>query len=314
MRLRPHGRALLFVFGTFVPATVGLSQSPPAPEPSAEAAPQAETLTNATVIELHQLGLGDEVILEKIRGSPCAFDVSVEGMKKLKEAGISGAVISEMIRTVKRTGEEAAAAAASKESEVDPNDPLAPHEAGIYLYEEVDGGRKMTQLEPTVYAQAKAGGFMKSAFTYGIAKVKSKAILKGAHAQLQIAAPRPTFYFYFEVTGSGLSGSGIPYFNAASSANEFVLVKTDENEKKGTRELVVGQFNAFSAQGGVQDKAVREFGFEKVRPGVYKVMPKGDLEAGEYSFFYGGATPMATYGYAGPGGGGKVFDFGIKGR
>jgi len=275
---------------------------------------QGEILTNAAVIELHQLGLGEEVIIEKIKSSTCAFDVSLEGMKALKAAGIPGSIISEMIRASKRSREEAAAAAASTETAADQDDPLAPHEAGIYLYEQTDGVGKMTQLEPTVYTQSKSGGFFKSALTYGIAKVKSKAVLKGAHAQLQIATRKPTFYFYFEVTSSGLSGSGIPYFSAASSANEFVLVKTDVQEKKNARELVVGEFNAFKAEGGVQDEAVRDFTFEKIKPGVYKVVPKADLEPGEYCFFYGGSAPVATYGLAGPAGGGKVFDFGIRGK
>ena len=52
------------------------------------------------------------------------------------------------------------------------------------------------------------------------------------------------------------------------------------------------------------DKAARDFTYEKLAPGVYKVTPKEDLAPGEYGFYNGGG--------AGPSGGAKIFDFGIK--
>ncbi len=99
-------------------------------------------------------------------------------------------------------------------------------------------------------------------------------------------------------------------YQVATSANEFLMVRTES--KENSRELVVGQMNAFGAQGGVMDKAVHPFEFEKLDTGIYKVRPKADLPPGEYCFFYAGSAPMATYGLTGPAGGGKVFDFGVK--
>ena len=84
--------------------------------------------------------------------------------------------------------------------------------------------------------------------TYGIAKIKSKAVLANRNARLQIEHPRPVFYFYFEVKNAGLSNSGNVYGSSSSSPNEFVLVKMDT--KKNSRELVVGQANVFGAQSG----------------------------------------------------------------
>ncbi len=57
----------------------------------------AETLNNASVIQLHKVGLGDPVIVEKIKASTCQFDISVDALKNLKEAGLSDAVIQAMI-------------------------------------------------------------------------------------------------------------------------------------------------------------------------------------------------------------------------
>jgi hypothetical protein len=63
----------------------------------------------------------------------------------------------------------------------------------------------MTQLEPAISKQSKTGGMFTSALTYGISKIKLKAVLAGPNAALQIATPRPVFYFYFEEKKSGLS-------------------------------------------------------------------------------------------------------------
>jgi hypothetical protein len=146
--------------------------------------------------------------------------------------------------------------------------------------------------------------------TYGIAKIKSKAVLANPNARLQINSPRPVFYFYFEVKNSGLSNSGNVYAASSTSPNEFVLVKMDQ--KKNGRELTVGQFSVFGAQSGTLDKYSRAFDYEKIAPGVFKVTPRADLPDGEYGFFYGGSTPVAGYGYFGAGVSPKIFDFGIK--
>ena len=56
---------------------------------------------------------------------------------------------------------------------------------------------------------------------------------------------------------------------------------------------------------GARDKDIVGYAFEKIRPGVFKVVPKTDLAPGEYCFFFAG-TPQG-FGFAG----GKVFDFSI---
>jgi len=265
-----------------------------------------EPLTNAAIIELHRMGFGEEVLVEKIRGTPCQFDVSLEGLRTLKEAEVPQSVIAEMIAV--DSGRSNGAGALEAAPEGDPNDPLAFHSAGIYLFQEDAEGPRLIKIEPSVYTQAKSGGFLKHAFSYGIAKIKSKAILPGASARLQIRDRQPTFYFYFEETESGLS-----YQNqATTSPAEFILAEFDVNEKKNHRQLVVGQANAFGAQSGALDKTVRLFDFEELDSGIFRVIPQRPLDPGEYTFYYAGATPLPFYGFVGPSGGGKVFDFGIR--
>jgi len=274
--------------------------------------PQAnaeEILTNETIITLTKAGLSATIIVSKIRSSKTNFDVSTPELLRLKSENVADAVVEAMIQGSKAEATKATPAA-SDPAKADPNDPAAPHEAGIYLMEGKDGQRRMIQIDPSIYTQSKSGGFFKSAMTYGIAKVKSKAVLRDAHAKLQIENPRPVFYFYFEVQNAGLSSSGNTWGSSSTSPNEFVLVKTEV--KKNSRELVVGEFNAFGGQSGTLDKYVVPFDYEKLAPGVFKVWPKVDLKDGEYAFFYGGSAPLATYGFFGAGGSPKVFDFGIK--
>lgn len=119
---------------------------------------------------------------------------------------------------------------------------------GIYLYEEKDGQRKMTQLEPSVSKQQKTGGVFASAMTGSLAKIRFKAALSSANAPLQIASPHPVFYIYFEVKNAGLSSNS--YY--ATSPSEFVLVALDSQEP--TREVSVSQANAFRARSGTMIK------------------------------------------------------------
>src|SRR5207247_985578 len=102
---------------------------------------------NDSIVKLHQLGFEDSVIIEKVRTSICKFDTSTDALMKLKEEGVSSSVITTMIGT---SGTKDALIAAG-----DPNDPEAPHDAGIWLYEEADGKPKMTKIEPSIFKQTK---------------------------------------------------------------------------------------------------------------------------------------------------------------
>ncbi|MGA2340785.1 MAG: hypothetical protein ABSF75_12885, partial [Terracidiphilus sp.] len=188
-----------------------------------------------------------------------------------------------------------------------PDDPSAPHEAGIYFYIANATGPKMIELEPSDYSQGKTGGMFASAMTYGIAKAKTKAVLRGAHANARVTDPNAVFYFYFEQQAAGLSQASSP-FGGTSTPNEYTLLKFDV--KSDTRETVVGKFNAYGASGGVDDKAVVPFTYEKLRPGVYKVTLKSPLVPGEYGFISNGGTvvagPYATTTNS------RVFDFGVN--
>ena len=258
----------------------------------------SEVLTNDKVILMVKAGLPPNLIVTKIRNSKTNFNTNSDELIGLQQAHVPPEIVTAMVEASTHASAVTSSTGAGDASKAEPNDPASAHEAGIYLYQEKDGQKKMSQLEPAVSKQTKSGGLLASAVTYGIAKIKFKATLSGQNASLQIAQPRPVFYFYFEVKSSGLSSSS--YY--ATSPNEFVLVQLDA--KSNTREVTVSQANAFGAQSGTMDKASRAFSYEKIAPGVYKGTPQADLGEGEYGFYNAAGV--------GPSGGAKIFDFGIK--
>jgi hypothetical protein len=269
-----------------------------------------EVLTNESVITMVKAALPSSIIVNKIRTSKNNFNTSTGELIRLQQLHVPAEILNAMVEASTAASITASRTGAGDVSKVDPNDPTSAHDAGIYLFEAKDGQRLMTQLEPSISTQSKSGGFLKYAVTYGIAKIKSKAVIANNSARLQLNHARPVFYFYFEVKNAGLSNSGNAYSGSSTSPNEFVLVKMDQ--KKDARELVVGQANLFGAESGTLDKYSRAFDYEKIAPGVYKVTPRADLDDGEYGFFYGGSTPIAAYGYFGAGISPKIFDFGIR--
>jgi hypothetical protein len=269
-----------------------------------------QAMDNVSVMKLVKAGLSEDLIVSTINASPAAYDASASGLIALKTSGASDKVVTAIV--LKASGAApAAAASVSPAGQVagNPDDPTAPHEAGIYIYSDsAPVGSKMTMLEPSVYSQGKSGGFLASAMTYGIAKIKMKAVLRGAHANARVSDPQPVFYFYFEEQGAGLSHASTP-FGGTSTPNEYTLLKFDV--KGASRETLTGSMNAFGGSGGTDDKAVTSFTYTKLRPGVYKVMLNAALQPGEYGFISAAGQGMVVSPYGGAAtSNSRVFDFG----
>jgi len=262
-------------------------------------------LTNHDITEMVSLGLSDDVVVDKIHAAEATdFDTSIEGMKALKAAKVSDAIIRAMINPRPSIAGSAGSSADQKPAvKADPNDPNSPHDPGIYMYAKTRTGVELLMLEPTVYSQGKSGGVFASAMTYGIAKMKWKAVVQGPHANLKSSDSGMAFYFYFEEASAGLSHAS---FGGTTTPNEFTLLKFDE--KKDSRETVVMTANAFGASSGTDQKANVHFSFTKLMAGVYKVTPDLPLQPGEYCFL--SSVGIGAYG-AGSAGASRLFDFAV---
>ena len=134
-----------------------------------------QSMNNDAVIKLVKAGLSDDLIVSTISASPGAYDATANGLIALKGAGASDKVVTAIVMKASGapTPSQGQPAASTASVGTNPDDPAAAHEAGIYIFNpSAPVGSKMTMLEPSVYSQGKTGGFLASAMTYGIAKMK----------------------------------------------------------------------------------------------------------------------------------------------
>jgi hypothetical protein len=259
----------------------------------------AETLNNATVIQLVQAGIGNDAVIAKIKATDGKYDLGTDDLIALKTAGVPGDVIAAMIAGPAKP----ATATAMSLTAIDP---MVPHPSGLYLID--TPANRVNRIDPTVSNQAKTGGIFGYALTGGIASMSIKVAISGEAARVMSPSGSPSFYFFFDasnpqtanITSSWAAGSA----QTVSSPSEFTLIKL--MEKKGRREARVGSMNIGGAKTGVMDHDRIPFDYQMVREGVYKVTVKQPLEAGQYGFIYalsGGGTGGAMTA--------RIFDFAV---
>jgi hypothetical protein len=181
-----HGEASFFVFALL--AT--LLSSACLFSPLAAAQESSKRLTNQDIIAMSSLGLSDDVIIVKIRSVSGSdglnFDTSVDGLKSLKEAKVSDAVVKAMINpalppTVVVTG-----------APMTPDPNLPPPEVGVYWRD----GPTFALVQGKTLTQEKVGGRAASIFTNGIRSAHWDAVVEGPTSANLVKDRRPVFYFY----------------------------------------------------------------------------------------------------------------------
>jgi hypothetical protein len=256
----------------------------------------SKRLTNQDVIELVRLGISDDVIVAKIRSmngaDSLSFDTSVDGLKALKAANVSDAVIKVMINPAPPPVVASAPGAAPVAG--DPN--LPPPEVGLYWKD----GHTLTFIGGQALSQAKAGGRAGSFFTEGMKSQHWDAVLSGPSSKNRVKDRHPVFYFYVP---DGTSG------------DDFVLLKL--NKKDDRREFQIGTFGGIGAgKSGVKKNKELAFDAQHVAVRTYKFILSSDLKPGEYAFFMGtNQSSMMASGRgtnsSGGAAGGRIYDFAI---
>jgi hypothetical protein len=271
-------KAILWVvvFGLLVPA-LGRSQD------------AAKKLTNQDVIDMVGLGLSDDVVIGKIQSSAAsnslALDTSIDGLKALKAAKVSDAVIKVMVNPAAAAPPVAQPGAPME----DPNMP--PKEIGIYLRD----GAKWVPIEGQNVSQAKMGGKLSSGLTMGFKAKRWKAFVEGKTSQNRVAGDQ-VFYIYCP---DGMSGS------------DYKLIKLQEHGDR--REFDVGSVGGFGGgKSGISESSEIDFKAERIASRTYKVTLAQPLKGGEYGFFMGAGQSMAMSGnVAGGSAQGRIYDFSI---
>jgi hypothetical protein len=252
-------------------------------------------LTNQDIIEMTAAGLSDDIIIAKIRSVGRAdgmkFDTSVDGIKALKAAKVSDAVITVMLNPAPPP---APVIVASTAVSMDPH--LPPPEVGVYWQD----GTKFVLIQGLALSQAKVGGRAGSFFTYGMRSEHWDATLDGPTSKNRVKDRRPVFYFYVA--------------DGTSSA-DYSLIRLER--KSDHREFQVGSFGGVTGgKSGVKKDKEIQFKAEHVGIRTYKITLDGDLTAGEYAFFMGTgqqSTMASAKGSARSGGSasGRIYDFSV---
>lgn len=113
---------------------------------------------NARIIDMTHKGLGDDVIIARIKASATKFSLSDDDLANLKKSGVSDAVVAAMIQSTQLTIPKVT----------------------------IDGN----PVEVRTIGEQKVGGRLGHAVSLGIKSVKNKAYLQGQHASL-IASRKP---------------------------------------------------------------------------------------------------------------------------
>jgi hypothetical protein len=255
----------------------------------------SKRLTNQDVIDMTALGISDDVIIAKIRsvsGDGLKFDTSVEGLKALKAAKVSDAVIKVMVNPAPPPAPVIVAATGVSS---DPN--LPPPEVGVYWKD----GQSFVLIQGMTVTQAKVGGRAGAFFTNGMRSEHWDATVTGPTSKNRVKDRQPVFYFY------------VP---DGDTAADYVLIKLEK--KSDHREFQVGSFGGVTGgKSGVKKDKEVPFHAEHVGIRVYKITLESSLKPGEYAFFLGtGAQSNMSGGNMGSarsGGSasGRVYDFAI---
>ena len=234
------------------------------------ASAEPQEFDNDAVVALTQAGMSEDVILAKIEGLPCSYDVSTNAIIALNAADVSNNVIAAMV-------DRCVGAAKAQGTSSSTSDPLQKRTPGVYIDLGGEDSHNINQMRPTVASSGKVSGNGSILFPF-----KAKLGLSGASANTKANQNSPVFYFYFETSDARVSVFGVSDSIAAQSPSEFSLVRF--KDKKGQRELTVGKSNMFTTNLGIDPDDTIPFSIDEIGDGIFRVEPTTPLKSGEYGF------------------------------
>ena len=234
--------------------------------PQSAVSPPKEILTNASVIELVQLGLGEAIIIEKIRQSECHFDTSLSGLKQLKAAKVSEAVMQAMMNPNAKPVTNPSPPTTSNSGFLDSTgNPIpSPPDKGAYLWD----GKKLTLLIQSQVPSmgANVGRVIISSVVPGV-KNKIELQLIGTNAKASFDHSQPIIL----VSGMGDVIPGVPSYR--------LLYVKQGGMRKDRR--ILGTYDlGFGSVAMVENEIPCEI--KKVAEGIYAIKPQQPLKDGEY--------------------------------
>ena len=219
----------------------------------------AEVLTNDAIVSMVKAGLGEELILSKIKTSTGQYDVTTNGLLKLKAEGVSDKILQAMVGAANAAGPTVAPAPA----------PVAPLPAGPLpggpgmtvvqgqsLFVKVD--ERVLEVLPVVaeVVHSMAKHFIPFYFGPG----DNWHFVRGPKAVVRLPKGKPSFYT--KVNPSSFQLMRLVY----DSAHDFRYIVSTGATYKGSL----------------------PFSTNRLSDDTFELMPSGELEVGEYAFVAGG--------------------------
>jgi hypothetical protein len=279
--------ATVTAFAQEAPSSNGPLQSQPNPGPRT-------VLSVASVLSLHAANVDDSIILAKLAQSNQPLNLSTDDILQLKQAGVSDAVVRAMIapttggpqrvvvrnETLEKLHSMNATGATLPYDTGDTlisDDPLAPHDSGIYLATTTPTGQtKLAFMDRAAISGVKMN--VGAVFTFFAYPVHVNYEIPSPKSSIRTTSPNPVFYFYFDDKAAGLGKSAWSAANV-SSPSQFLLEQFNAGKKD--RQLTGMKFGIFS---GVSDGEKHlPFTVERLRAGLYKVTITNPLKPGEYA-------------------------------
>jgi hypothetical protein len=273
------------------------TQPPPARQPARPA------LTVDEITKLVKAGVSEDVVISLIKKNGQAFNLTAQQVLQLKSASVTDNVIKVMLDPKAEVQPAAAPAPAVLPPELPPAEPgppaaamppepalsngagaSVPDESGVYW---LAGGRQLVRLEGKALSNIRTGNMLTHSVTLGIKKLRINAQLKGAKAETRVRERQPRFYLRLPED---------------ASAGDYLLVHLVQRED--VRQLEIGQSRFFKTQAGVDHTMEVDFSQERIKPRLYLVIPKTNLEPGEYGFYPAAGTETNKPS-------GRIYDFGV---
>jgi hypothetical protein len=222
---------------------------------------QEKPLDNAEIVKLTKLEMGDAIIVAKIRSSrEVNFATSTDDLIKLKEAGVSRAVIAAMLE---RLTPAAPAAGAAK---------AAPAEAEVTLYAS-GGGITLSGAHGEVKTKASP---------FSVAKWIQ---FHDAAAKIRTVDRRPSLVIATDKDPRG--------------AWWVVSVGTykDSGEEVRYFDLEAGGWISIDLSGSPDKGAIVKYEVSQEQPGLWRLTLLKDLKPGEYGLFTGAQGGGLLFGF-----------------
>jgi hypothetical protein len=265
------GVAFALVCATgLVPSVLAQGAAPAATEPP---------LTNADVVKLCKLGLGDEVVIAKInQAREVDFKLDTDSLVALKQEGVSKAVIEAMLKRTSPAQPQASAGAAAGTQAGAGSGAFGAEE--FVLLRTSQGETRMQSVLGDIST------------TYAYVAMLTFLDFPGTKAELRTTDRRPTIVVRISKNPRG----------------RVFLVKCDPDEDDKTRSVKVGKAKMFAAKSWSTPDSdwTVEVDIQEMPNNTWELRPKKDLEPGEYGvLFRGGFAGMLGPQQA------ELFDFGV---